>query len=110
MAKKKSKNEKVILKKDLIRDVTNCVPYNLATVREIYDMFEIRLFKILSLATEDTPVKVKLFDGVSIDSRFYPSVERKNNLTGEIIQMKSKVKPKFTVTQNYIEKLTSGEM
>ena len=105
----KNKNTKVIVKRDLIKDVANCVPYNTATVKEIYDMLETRFFKILSLATDGNPVKIKLFDGVSVESVYCPETEKKNNLTGEIITCKPKIKPKFNITDNYIEKLTKGE-
>ena len=77
------------------------------TIRKFYNALEDSLYDVLSSANENTDVTVKLCEGISIDSKFVPEKEKMNNLTGEKIKTKEKIKCKANVTRNYCEKLTA---
>ena len=100
--------EKVTYTKDmLIKQVARKFGnHTVEDVREIYHALEDELFKVLSSATSDTDVSVRLFEGIVIDSSFVPEKKKVNNLTGETIVTTSKIKPKANITRNYCEKLT----
>ena len=73
--------------------------------RSIYDTMEEKIRFMLSQANEHEDVKLKLFEGITLECKFIPEKVRKNNLTGEIITAKSKRKIKGKVTKNYCDKL-----
>ncbi len=105
MSKTEKKN--VITKDMLIRQVASDTYTSQATVRSIYEGLEQRIFENLMKASENNPkITIKLFEGVNFESKYVPSKKKKNNLTGEVIQTISKIKPKVVFTRNYMEKLS----
>ena len=65
------------------------------------------IFDILSSVNEDRDVCIRLFEGISLEGIYAPEKEKKNNLTGEISVVDSKIKPKFNITRSYCEKLNN---
>lgn len=94
-----------ITKESLIRDIAKASDKNIYDVREMYDAFESVIFKKLATVNEDEDVCIKLFEGINLDGEFIPEHTKKNNLTGKLIHVDSKIKPKFNITRYYCEKL-----
>lgn len=100
---------KTIYTKDmLIRKIAKMCRRNSTTVRSIYNALEEMIEKILSSATPDTDITIRLFEGITIDSMYVPEKTKINNLTGKVITSTSKIKPKANITRNYRDKLTSN--
>lgn len=92
----------------LIRSISDMCNKDIRTVRNIYNALEETIAKLLSSATLDTNVSIRLFEGITIDSTFIPEKTKVNNLTGEVITATSKIKPKANITRNYRNKLTAN--
>lgn len=101
-------NEKIkrtYTKDMLIKDVSRECEKDKRTVHEVYDALEDEVFNILSSANSKEDVTVKLFEGIMLDSVYVPERDKVNNLTGEMITAKSKIKPKVRVTRSYCDKI-----
>ena len=59
----------------------------------------------MSSTNENQDVCIRLFEGISLDGKYIPEKTKKNNLTGEVGLIHSKIKPKFNITRSYSEKL-----
>jgi nucleoid DNA-binding protein len=94
-------------KENLIKDVAIQTNNNISDVKAIYGALENLIFDILSSVSEDKDVSIKLFEGISLDGFYIPEKEKKNNLTGKMSVVDSKIKPKFSITRSYCEKLNS---
>lgn len=94
-------------KKNLIENIANECGKSKNTVRDIYNALEENIATLLSSADINTDISVRLFEGISIDSSFILEKSKLNNLTGEVITTKSKIKPKANITRYYCDKLTS---
>lgn len=92
-------------KENLIRDVAKQTNNNIYDVKEMYNALENVIFDILSSVNKDRDVCIRLFEGISLDGIYVPAKEKKNNLTGEMSLVDSKIKPKFNITRSYVEKL-----
>ena len=92
-------------KECLIKDIAKLTNNNIADVRNIYNALEKDIFDILSSVNKDRDVCIRLFEGISLDGTYMSEKTKKNNLTGEISLVESKIKPKFNITRSYIEKL-----
>ncbi len=97
---------KITTKDSLIRQVAKQSGLDIKTVRRVHETLEDKIRNLLSEANLKQDVIVKLFEGISIDSKFVPEKEKINNLTGEKIVAVSKIKPKANITRSYCEKLT----
>lgn len=93
-------------KEMLIRNIAEICGKNVSTVRVVYNTLEETIAKLLSSATPNNDVSIKLFEGISIDSTFVPEKTKVNNLTGKVITSTSKIKPKANITRNYRDKIT----
>lgn len=91
----------------LVRNIAEMCDENMSTIRNIYNLLEQNVVKLLSSATPDADVSIRLFEGITLDSIFVPEKTKMNNLTGEIITATSKIKPKANITRSYCEKLTN---
>ena len=98
---------KVIKKENLIRDVAKQTNNNIADVKIIYNTLESVIFDYISSVVENKDISIKLFEGISLDGKYIPEKTKKNNLTGEVNLVESKIKPKFNITRSYCEKLNS---
>lgn len=94
-----------ISKKKLIKSVKSSHTKNV--VKDIYNSLESVIFDILSSVDKKQDVCIKLFEGVSLDGKYITEKTKKNNLTGEVNFVKSKIKPKFNITRSYCEKLNN---
>lgn len=104
---KKNSGSIVITKDQLVRSLARRSGVGIDSTRLVINMLEDILKNKLSQANEKEDVIVKLFEGVSFQSKFIPAATRKNNLTGEIIDVDSKIKPKVIITKTYCNKLNS---
>lgn len=94
-------------KEMLINNIAETCGKSVNTVRTIYNTLEEIIAKLLSSATPNNDVSIRLFRGISIDSTFVPEKTKVNNLTGEIITSTSKIKPKANITRDYRDKITA---
>ena len=88
-----------------LKDIVKESKINISDVKNCYSTLENIIFKTLSSVSEEQDVCIKLFEGVSLNGKFSPEKTKKNNLTGEISLVHSKIKPKFNITRSYVEKL-----
>lgn len=100
---KASDENGIISKKKLVKSIKDS--HTKAVVKNIYNILERLLFKSLSSVDKKHNVTIKLFEGISLDGNYIPEKTKKNNLTGEVSLVHSKIKPKFNITRSYSEKL-----
>jgi hypothetical protein len=105
--KNENKNTTTYTKNMLIREICGSCHRDRNTVSIVYNALERNLMKLLSSASNETDVSVRLFEGISINSSYIEAKEKINNLTGDNIITKSKIKPKVNITRRYIDKLSS---
>lgn len=100
--------EKIKITKDaLIRDIAKQTNKNIGDVKDIYNTLEKTIFDILSSVEINGDITIRLFEGISLDGVYVPEKTKKNNLTGELKLVESKIKPKFNITRSYCEKLNN---
>lgn len=102
------KKKNVYTKENLIKMISNSCNEKTSTVRTVYNTFEETIYNLLSKATGEADIRLKLFEGIKIDSSFVPEKTKLNNLTKEVITTTDKIVAKATVTRNYNDKLTSN--
>ena len=95
-------------KEMLMRDIASKCRRDINTVRRIYSALEENIAELLSSASSEVDVSIRLFEGITLDSTYVPEKVKLNNLTGETITAMSKIKPKANITRNYREKLTAN--
>lgn len=97
------KNE--IKKEQFIKMIAKKSGIDCSVVRNVYNTAENEIKNLLAKADESQDVYIKIFTGVTLHSKFVPEKEQKNNLTGETIITKNKIKVKANITKEYCEKL-----
>lgn len=107
MVKNADKTTEVYNKETLIRRAAEACDKDIKVVREIYNAIEDDVFALLATADEDTDVRIKLFEGVSLVCGFVPESTKMNNLTGKTAVVPAKIKPKAVITRNYCDKLNA---
>lgn len=95
----------VISKKKLIKSIRNY--HTKSVIKYVYGLLEEIIFNSLSSVDKKQDVCIRLFEGVSLDGKYVSEKTKKNNLTGEVSFVESKIKPKFNVTRSYCEKLNN---
>ena len=80
---------------------------NIYDVREVYNALENIIFDTLYSVNEKQDVCIRLFEGISLDGKYISKKTKRNNLTGKLSVVESKIKPKFNITRNYCEKLNN---
>lgn len=95
----------VISKRKLIKSIKSS--HTKSVVKDVYNLFEDTIFNSLSSADKKQDVCIRLFEGVSLDGTYVPEKTKKNNLTGEMCFVESKIKPKFNITRYYCERLNN---
>lgn len=95
----------VISKKKLVKSIRNSNTKKV--IKNIYGILEDSIFESLSDVNRKQDVCVRLFEGITLDGKFIQEKTKKNNLTGEINLVHSKIKPKFSITRTYCEKLNN---
>lgn len=96
-----------ITKEVLIKDIAKQTDNNIGDVKDIYNALEKTIFDALSSVNTNGNITIKLFEGISLDGTYIPEKTKKNNLTGEVSFVESKIKPKFNITRSYCEKLNN---
>lgn len=94
-----------ITKESIIKSIAKQSNKTISDTRDIYNTLEDVIFNILSSVDENQDVCIRLFEGISLDGIYIPEKTKKNNLTGEVNFVNSKIKPKFNITRSYCEKL-----
>lgn len=94
-----------ISKKKLIKSIKNS--HTKAAIKNVYNILEDSIFESLSAVNKKHDVCIKLFEGISLDGNYIHEKMKKNNLTGKESFVESKIKPKFTITRSYCEKLNN---
>lgn len=98
---------KVITKDSLIKNIARNSNQKISDVKDFYDTLESIIFDTLSSVDENQDVCIRLFEGVGLDGKYIPEKTKKNNLTGEVNLVESKIKPKCNITRSYCEKLNN---
>ena len=98
---------KVITKDSLIRNIARKSNQKISDTKDFYDTLASIIFDTLSSVNENQDVCIRLFEGISLDGIYIPEKTKKNNLTGEVGLVESKIKPKFNITRSYCEKLNN---
>ena len=98
---------KVITKDSLIRNIARNSNHKISDTKDFYDTLESIIFDTLSSVDENQDVCIRLFEGISLDGIYIPEKTKKNNLTGEVGLVESKIKPKFNITRSYCDKLNN---
>lgn len=93
----------IISKKKLIKSIKNS--HTKSAIKYIYSLLEEIIFNSLSSVDKKQDVCIRLFEGISLDGTYVSEKTKKNNLTGEVSFVESKIKPKFNITRSYCEKL-----
>jgi nucleoid DNA-binding protein len=93
----------IISKKKLIKSIRNS--HTKSVIKDIYGLLEDIIFNSLSSVDKKQDVCIRLFEGISLDGTYVSEKTKKNNLTGEVSLVESKIKPKFNITRSYCEKL-----
>ena len=96
----------IISRKKLIKSIRNS--HTKLVVKDVYNLLENVIFDTISSVDKKQDVCIKLFEGVSLDAVYVPEKTKKNNLTGEIGVVESKIKPRFNITRSYCEKLNNS--
>ena len=96
-----------VTKENLIKRIAEQTNNSICDTKVFYNALEDIIFDILSSVNEDGDVCVKLFEGISLDGKFVSEKTKKNNLTGEVCLVESRIKPKFNITRYYCEKLNN---
>lgn len=96
-----------ITKENLIKDIAKQTKDTISNTKDFYNALEEILFNNLSSVNEKQDICIKLFEGISLDGVFVSEKTKKNNLTGEMNLVSSKIKPKFNITRSYCEKLNN---
>ena len=99
------KEKITITKENLIKDAAKQTNNSITNVKSIYNALENIIFNTLSSVDINGDISIRLFEGISLDGTYIPEKTKKNNLTGEVNLVESKIKPKFNITRSYCEKL-----
>jgi nucleoid DNA-binding protein len=102
---KASDENGIISKKKLIKSIRNS--HTRSVIKDIYNLIEITIFNYLCSVNRKQDVSIRLFEGISLDGTYVSEKTKKNNLTGEVGFVESKIKPKFNITRSYCEKLNN---
>lgn len=94
-----------ITKENLIRDIAKQTNKNISDVKDVYNTLEKTIFDILSSVEDNGDTSIRLFEGITLDGIYIPEKIKINNLTGKENLVESKIKPKFSITRSYCEKL-----
>lgn len=96
-----------VTKENLIKEIAKQTNNNICDTRVFYNALENTIFNLLSSVDENQDVCIRLFEGISLDGKYTPEKEKKNNLTGKVNFVEGRIKPKFNITRSYCEKLNN---
>lgn len=96
-----------VTKENLIKDIAKQTNKNIGDVKDVYNALEKTIFDLLSSVDVNGDITIRLFEGISLEGTYIPEKIKQNNLTGKKSLVESKIKPKFSITRSYCEKLNS---
>lgn len=91
------------LKKLYIKLLASKLSFSINNI--IHTITDEKIRELLSKANQEQDVSIKLFKGISLDSKYIPEREKRNNFTGEIMIYPPYIKPKVTFSKDYIRGL-----
>lgn len=94
-------------KENIIKDIAKQIDKNVNDTKLFYNTLENIIFDLLNSVNKEQDICIKLFEGISLDGKYVHEKMKKNNLTGKESLVQSKIKPKFTITRSYCEKLNN---
>lgn len=97
-----------ITKENIIKDIARQTNKSVYDTKNFYNALENVIFDLLCSANERQDICIRLFEGISLDGKYIPEKTKKNNLTGKVNLVESKIKPKFNITRSYCEKLNDN--
>lgn len=100
-----NKNKNVYTKNMLENDIADECGEDVKLVHAFYAALEKRIADILSTATPDADIVIRLFDGITLNSTYMPKTTKVNNLSGKTITVPEKIKPKANITRYYADKI-----
>lgn len=106
LIEKATDEDGIISKKRLIKSIKNA--HTKSVIKDVYNLFEDIIFNSLASVDKKQDVCIRLFEGVSLDGVYVPENTKKNNLTGKMSLVESKIKPKFNITRSYCDKLNNN--
>ncbi len=98
---KNDKDTQKYQKDELIQDISENSCVNAPVVELVMEALEDVVISKLKTANFDKDVSIKLFNGFYIDGIYIPNRRQKNNLTGKVIDVASKIRVKPRVTRGY---------
>lgn len=101
------KEQNKITKENLIKIIAKQTKKSVSDTKDFYNTLENVIFDMLSSVNNKQDICIKLFEGISLDGTYVEEKTKKNNLTGKVNLVHSKIKPKFNITRSYCEKLNS---
>lgn len=96
-----------VTKENLIKEIAKQTNNSICDTKVFYNALEDIIFNLLSSVDENQDVRIRLFEGISLDGEYVPKKEKTNNLTGETGFVESRIKPRFNITRSYCEKLNN---
>lgn len=94
-----------VTKENLIKMIAKQSNKSVSDTKVFYNTLENIIFNTLSSVNEEQDVCIKLFEGINLNGTYVEEKTKKNNLTGEVALVPSRIKPKFNITRTYCEKL-----
>lgn len=94
----------VYTQKDLIKLISEESGYYQNAVKDIFSAFTTVINNLLLATEPEDATKIKLFDGLTIETKYYPEREVKNPRTGEIVVTTEHVYPHAKFTPAYLLK------
>lgn len=94
--------------KDLIKMVSNESGYYQGAIKAILDSTGDVLTELMSEATKDDPLSVKLFEGLNVGTKYYEGKHAMNPRTGEKIETEGHIYPCARFTQAYQLKIRAA--
>ena len=92
----------------IITELANQEGVSATSIRHFYNDLERIIFDRLSSASPTEKSVVKLFEGISIESKYYNEKEIRHPKTGKQITTPSKIWAKSFITRNYNRKLNKN--
>ena len=95
----------VYKKKEFIRLVAEESGYYQNAIKDIFDGVEAVLERLMSEANSEDQLEVKIFEGLTVGTKYYPAKKAMNPKTGEKITTDEHIYPVAKYTQAYQNKI-----
>lgn len=102
----KDKNKITHTKDSISKEVARELKMSTSIVRDVIECIEDKVSKHLSEADARNDVSVRLFEGISISSKYVPESEHTCNFNGKNVTVSERIQPRAHITRSYREKIT----